>query len=246
LTAKTVFNISATNTIEGIALLSNIPYDPEQSTAVKIRQRVVQANEVLLEYLESAVQSLRESFFYALDCQGPLKLFAEVAMVRIDKVGRLKRVVRLFEDTLLEAETIGLALEHEKLGFNLPHGPLSLGVGSARNVKPPLRSSFLFLDDLARARDEMCQKHRPTIHPASAALEPPWPRGLPIQYLTRPFNLTVEEANNHMLFIAARDVSVVLLEQTPYLVSGAGSDASPNGGEQSIVGFWVVNEAEVD
>ncbi len=55
LTAKTVFNISATNTMEGIALLSNIPYDAEQSTAVKIRQRVVQANEVLLENLESAV-----------------------------------------------------------------------------------------------------------------------------------------------------------------------------------------------
>lgn len=149
-------------------------------------------------------------------------------------------------DTLLEAETIGLAPEHEKLGFNLPQGPLSLGMGSARNGKPPLPSSFRVLDDLARARDKMCQKHRPTIHPATAALEPPWPRGLPMQYLTRPFNMTVEEANNHMVFIAARDVSVVLLEQTPYLVSGAGSDVSPDGGEQSIVGFWVINEAEVD
>ncbi len=85
-------------------------------------------------------------------------------------------------------------------------------MGSARNVKSPLPSSFRFLDDLVRARDMMWQKHRPIIHPATAALEPLWLRGLPIQYLTRPFNLTVEEANNHMLFIAARDVSVVLLE----------------------------------
>lgn len=79
------------------ALLSDIPYDPEQSTAVIIRQRVVQANEVLLEYLESAVQSLREPSFYTLDCQGPVRVFAEVAMVRIDKAGKLKRVFRLSE-----------------------------------------------------------------------------------------------------------------------------------------------------
>ena len=157
---KTIFDNAATNTDEGIALLSGIPQSLVEMTTVNIRERIKKGNRILLDFLETAVMSLREPSFYSPDWKGPLRLFADVVGHRISEVGKLKRALGISDDdlydimwtgtldTLIHAEKVGLVPEHEVLGFNSPNGPLSLHTYSMRHVEPPLPSSFRFLDDI--------------------------------------------------------------------------------------------------
>ena len=50
------------------------------------------------------------------------------------------------------------------------------------------------------------------MNPEVAALEPPWPRGLPIQYLMGPFNVAVDRAYAQTPFIADRAVEVIMTD----------------------------------
>lgn len=230
LTVKSMFH-AATTMVEGIRLLSGIPELLDRLTANDICKNVVLANSILLELLGTAAQSLKEPSFSARDWYGLFRLFGDVVMVRLNSAGKLKRIYNLTEDELydvlwtdtlkmlLEAEKIGLSLEHENLGFNFPSGPISRSQESAQTLRPALPSSFRFLDDLARARNTVWRKHRLTVHPAAAVLEAPWPRGLPIQHLTQPFDIAVEAAFDKMPFIASRAADIVMLDSQSGMAS---------------------------
>ena len=147
MTVKTVYSPDATLTVEGITLLGGIPEDLGTWNTAEIRTRTVKANSIMLKLLDTAVTSLREPSFYAPDWYGPLSLFLEVVVSRMSNVGRLKSHFQLSEDEvydllwaqttemLLHAEEIGL--QHEALGFNSPHGPLSTDTMNApKRVSP--------------------------------------------------------------------------------------------------------------
>ena len=119
-------------------------------------------------------------------------------------------------EMLLHVERTALESGHERLDFNYLDGPLG-GGGRARSslsLKRNLPSSLRFIDHLARARNELWQEYRPFIFPAVTALLPPWPRGLPIQFLLHPFQITLESTDNLMPFISSRAEEVVFLRSS--------------------------------
>jgi len=221
-TVTTIYTSDVWSSRECVALLSGIPQDLKNRNASSVRSITTKANEIIMEILESAVMSLREPSFSAFDWTRPLALFREVIRCRMHQAGRLKRRLQLSEDDvyealwadtatmLLKAEKMGLAQEHEALRFNQPHGPLAFSF-LAEPVEPPLPSSFHFLDNLARSRDELWQVLRPRWDPAVAALNPPWPKGLPIQSLTGSYIVATDSAWKQTPFLADRATQIVML-----------------------------------
>ena len=66
-TVKTIFDNTAINKDEGIALLSGIPQSLVEMTIVNIRERINKGSRILPDFLETAVISLREPLFYSPD-----------------------------------------------------------------------------------------------------------------------------------------------------------------------------------
>lgn len=224
-TVATVFTDSVWSTPECISLLGGIPRNLKNINAAHIGERIRRANGIILDLLQSAVHSLREPSFRRSDWIAALSLCREVVKSRMLQAGRLKRALAMTEHelyetlwantltTLLRAEEVGLEPEHQSLGFNIPHGPLAFPISVATElVNPPLPSSFRFLDNMARSRDKLWQVFRTKTEPAVAALDRPWPKGLPIQCLAGPYAVATESAQNHTSFIACRAGEVVMSE----------------------------------
>ena len=74
------------------------------------------------------------------------------------------------------------------------------------------------VDNLARSRDALWKGYRPTVDPAVAALEPPWPRGLPIQCLVGPLREVMLKSYAQTPFIAERASGVVMADPAIVLV----------------------------
>ena len=155
MTVKMVYSPDATNTVEGIALLSGIPEDLGPWNCAGVRMRITKANSIMLDLLDAAVTSLREPFFWAQDWNAPLYLFQKVVMSRMSSANRLKRCFQLSEDEtfdtlwsetinmLLQAEEIGL--KYKGLGFNSPYGPLAFHSMTESVAKPASPSFYRFL-----------------------------------------------------------------------------------------------------
>ncbi|KAL2044601.1 hypothetical protein ABVK25_012333 [Lepraria finkii] len=223
-TVKTIFDNGAINKDEGIALLSGIPQSLVEMTIVNIRERINKGSRILPDFLETAVISLREPSFYSPDREA----------------GKLKRALGISHDdlydlmwtgtlyTLIHTEKVGLIYKHEVLGFNSPNGRLSLDTYSRRHMEPPLPPSFRFLDDMARPRDQLWKEVQPKAHPAAASLDPPWPRGLAILYLIRPYRVAIKSARNYMPFIASRAAMIIMIEQKLALVKPPADEDTKN------------------
>ena len=167
-------------------------------------------------------------------------MFADVVGHRISEAGKLKRALGISHDdlydlmwtgtlyTLIHTEKVGLIYKHEVLGFNSPNGRLSLDTYSTRHMEPPLPPSFRFLDDMARARDQLWKEVQPKAHSAAASLDPPWPRGLAILYLIRPYRVAIKSARNYMPFIASRAAMIIMIEQKLALVKPPADEDTKN------------------
>ena len=155
MTVKAVYSPDATLTEEGLAMLGGVPDDLVSWDTAEICDRITKANIIMLNLLDAAVTSLREPSFYAPDWYGPLSLFLNVVLIRMNNAGRLKSHYELSEDgvyellwrptieMLLKAEEIGL--QHEPLNFNSPHGPLGFSRVDRDIPLPTLPSTYRFL-----------------------------------------------------------------------------------------------------
>jgi hypothetical protein len=208
-------------------LLSGIPFDlSQESSAPKVRSRVVEANKVLLDFLETACQALREPSFQAYVWKAPLMLFRNVVEARLGGAVKLQQALDLSDDELyntlwsdtlemlLQVERIALQPGHEALELNIAKGPLCYNHYGYQKLTNSLRSSYRFIDNLARARNDLWEELRPMHHPSAAVLPPPWPRGLPIQCLPGPFDVASTSAQGLTPFIATRAAATVFLESS--------------------------------
>ena len=155
MTVKAVYSPDATLTEEGLAMLGGVPDDLVSWDTAEICERITKANTIMLNLLDAAVTSLREPSFYAPDWYGPLSLFLNVVLVRMNNASRLKSHFELSEDgvyellwrptieMLLKAEEIGL--QYEPLNFNSPHGPLGFSRVDRGIPLPTLPSTYRFL-----------------------------------------------------------------------------------------------------
>lgn len=222
LTVKTLYGSDATHTSEGIALLSGIPTDLSPTwTVTDLHSGIVKGNNVLLAFLETACSALREPSFYAPDWTAVLSLFRLVVEARFRRSGAAQRFLELSQEEmseiiwketlklLIEVENIALKPGHEDLAFNSAYGPLDYGGHNPYLPRDALPAALRFLDNLAKARDQLWRKFRPTIFPAAASLPQPWPRGLPIQCLIRRFECPAHWMGNHTPYISSRAANVV-------------------------------------
>ena len=158
-------------------------------------------------------------------------MFNQVVAARLNHIAALDRDLHVSDndiyqiiwsstiDMLIHVERTALESDHAALNFNYLSGPLSW-----ISLKRDLPSSLRFIDDLARARSQLWQSYRPSVFPAVTTLSPPWPRGLPIQFLLTPSRITLESTDNLTPFISSRAKEVVFLDSDVALCAITDSD----------------------
>jgi len=180
-----------------VNLLSGIPKrimadaDPD-TIATNIRK----GNDIALLLLETAAMCQTEPSYYANHWVEVQRLFVEIVECRLNRVNRLQSGLAMTDDMLYEivwshtlesvlaAERIGIDEQNEALRFNDMGGPLN-GWGRELEVVNPSLSTLRFIDELAKQRDALWQKHRTSLHPEVMSLQAPWPKGLPVHALHR-------------------------------------------------------------
>jgi hypothetical protein len=228
-------------------LLSGIPYAiTETLSFTDLRQRVEAANAILADMFDTACEALQEPSFAAKDWRGILGLFYEAIKQRIDLTPRLKRQFQFSDSELyhcLWEPTIPMLVElearaneegNERLEANLLPGIIANQHPSSIELDANDRSTYTFLDNLARARDGLWARLRKSAHPAVTTLPEALPRGLPIQYLTAPWSLNVEDLEQYVPYIADRVEATLFPNPTTAL------QVVPSDGEtKSAIGAFV-------
>ncbi|KAF7541957.1 hypothetical protein G7054_g204 [Neopestalotiopsis clavispora] len=175
-------------------LLSGIPSHTRRELPqfADISGMVHKGNDIVLGLLETAGMGIQEPFFQTYSWYSVTRLRHEVLEQRISRTQALQKqhkisdgdiMHHIWEPTiqfLLKAERFLLQEENKELGLNSIFGPFNNGWWT---VEEPSSSTGMFLDELARRRDELWKEYRFTIHPATADIQDPWPRGLPVQAL---------------------------------------------------------------
>ena len=182
-----------------VALLSGMPGRFKTTTTVQnVTQNVRKGNEVMLDLLQSAIQTQSDPSFKPRQWETVKLLFKQAVLVRLQRVNALQTQLKLSDDetftavwkdtidTLIKAESLGLAPDNSSLELNGMYGLMGLtsyghGTRSPKVVYELCPASSRFINELAVLRESLWTRHRITEHPAVTTLSPPWPRGLPIQ-----------------------------------------------------------------
>ncbi|KAL8662967.1 MAG: hypothetical protein Q9202_004290 [Teloschistes flavicans] len=250
LTIKTIYGEESLLTVQGIDLLSGF-----QSTTSGLLNphpetwRVAEANKILLDLFEIACLASGQPSFSVYDWSATRAVYRRVTKSRLHVAGLLYKRFKLTDDTLydhvwqgtlttlLNLETRACKAEHEVLAFNSasgPLGPAKLLVDGTDGPRRHAASSYRFLDELARARDTLWKKLRSASHPAAASLQPPWRKGLPIQYLASPVDIARQDAGGQTPFLSLRATEIVFLNAQAAL-----SDVPSTDDDRAAIGSLV-------
>ena len=227
MTVRVVFGSESILTTEGIELLSGM-YSGELQVAATAADhwQVAEGNRILFDLFKHACASLNEPSFNVDDWDAVKRIYRLVIEKRMRTATFLQHhdhaseeiiYIKVWRDTLnflVELESAACKPEHERLCFNSAAGPLSHGTPYSVRTNPVALSSasYLFLDTLAKARDELWKDIRSSYSPATTILGQPWPRGLPVQCLV-PFDLVNSEARGFTPFLSSRVPNVVFISQ---------------------------------
>jgi hypothetical protein len=182
-----------------VALLSGMPRKLQTGvTIVDVAKNVHKGNEVMLDLLQSALQTQSDPSFKPWHWQKVKHLFKRVVLIRLERMNSLQVQLKLTDeqmfnavwkdtvDTLVKAETLGLAPDNSNLELNDMNGLMGFAVYSSgtradKMVYTLSKASLRFMDELAVLRESLWRLHRVAELPAVTTLPRPWPRGLPIQ-----------------------------------------------------------------
>jgi hypothetical protein len=206
-----------------ISLLSGVPEKLNKDDDLDvIATNIRKGNEIALLLLETAAMCQTEPSFYVNHWVKVQHLFVDIVECRLNRVKRLQSRLGMSDDkvyetvwkntleSLLAAERLGIDEQNEALQFNDIRGPLAVWEMWANElkVKDPSPSTLRFIDDTARQRDQLWQEHRPKVQPGAAALQRPWPRGLPIQALLQ-VDIEAELSHTLLPFVRERAQDIV-------------------------------------
>ncbi|KAL8994115.1 MAG: hypothetical protein Q9169_005828 [Polycauliona sp. 2 TL-2023] len=227
MTVRVVFGRGSILTAQGIDLLSGMYNDKLHLSATPLDQwQIAKSNSVLFELFDICCYSLKEPSFNANDWTAVKEIFRLVVERRMSIMTLLQHNQHVSQETIVDKvwrDTIDMLVrvertackpESERLCFNSAAGPLgpgipySPGAGTIRFSS----ASYLFLDMLARARDELWRDIRSSYNPAAVCLSHPWPKGLPVQQLV-PFDISNKAASGCTSFISARAVNIVFINE---------------------------------
>ncbi|KAK0704856.1 hypothetical protein B0H67DRAFT_649257 [Lasiosphaeris hirsuta] len=202
-------------TEEGLDLLCGIPSKLRLSTraVTMVEEDIRNGNRIILQLLDAAAGGLQEPFFAA-------HMWYDVKKLASNVVARRFRFINAFQsenglsdeevydlvwqstlDMLVKAEKFALQEEHERLCFAQLQGPLSCSIPENSQAHV-----WKFLDNLARARDELWQQERIRRRPSVSTLGFPWPKGLPAHFLC---NLRFRDTSPSLPYVLARAEAVV-------------------------------------
>ncbi|OSS53809.1 hypothetical protein B5807_00744 [Epicoccum nigrum] len=161
----------------------------------ELRGRVKTANKIMLDLLEIACSAVREPHFRVGDWRLILDLFNQVIKERLCFLANLQDASEvsdrdlyhaMWSDTipiLLQVEITLLDEEFEKLGEGNICGILDWESILPDDLTSWRKHAWDFVDNLAKARDQMWMKLRAARYPDVLTLPEPFPRGLPVQNL---------------------------------------------------------------
>jgi hypothetical protein len=213
-------------------LLGAIPTKTNNLGLATLQSRIEEANSILQILFETACLQLREPSFSSYSWSSTFQLFFETVHLRLKRSKELQHVLGLsdndiyntvWKDTLrllLHVEEEALKPGHDRLGIDTLGGILEFERGQPTGVNDESPAIYRFFDELARGRDEIWRRARPTKYPAAATLPEPYPRGLPVQSLTGAFNILTPHLESAAPYLATRVHSTVFLDPakafTPY------------------------------
>lgn len=225
----TISSLYEMYTDEAKSILSGIPLKIAEDLSISaLHESIKEANSILEILFETACSALREPSFNPNHWNRTFLLFSHVTQSRMRRSKQLKETCGFADDDIYEAiwdntlnqlirlEEEGLKPGHERLGINTLSG--ILGSWGYSEVKNQLPSTYRFMDNLAKRRDELWRKFRPTIHPAAATLPEPYPRGLPIQHLTADFRIESPYMEAHTPYIFSRVYSALFPDPEAALI----------------------------
>jgi hypothetical protein len=216
--------------LKTVSLLAGIPGRIYPNcTLAGIERDIRRGNEVTLELLHSAVLAQSEPFFQRRQWESVFLLCRKIVRVRMRRAAVVQSRLKLTDDLvysdvwqntldlLLKAEEIGLKRGNESLKFHDIGGPFGSLQSYTRRPSTLMHLSaatLRFIDELAIRRDSIWAQRRILDNPAVATLDPPWPRGLPIQalwFLDEKDDVPIRKPEERLPFLASRAKSVVFL-----------------------------------
>jgi hypothetical protein len=200
---------------EAVRLLSGVPANLAMPlTVIGLQERVEAANSILEHIFATVCAALREPSFCHIHWQGALNLFWDVIRKRIELTPKLTNRLKLSEDELygclweatipmlLRVEEKGNQEGHERLGADSLKGIYQYAHGSDLHTNG--RTTRMFVDNFAQARNELWCKLRPKVYPAVTTLPAPFPRGLAIQHLIPPWGPSSQPVDDRTPYLASR------------------------------------------
>lgn len=230
--------------LSGFLIHSNQKLRPQE-----LRQRIEHANAIMIDLLDIACSALREPFFKATDWRSTINVFARVVEERIKNSLAVKKEMgvsdedmyhAIWEDTiatLIQAEKLANEEEHEKLGVNTLAGMVSgLTVVTGSDAKIDEKATWMFLDNLAKARNQLWTQLRPARYPDVLTLPEPFPRGLPVQSLLASGTPNITDLSRFAPYISSRVEAAVFLDPDVAL-----KPVSSDGPTKKAIGVFVDN-----
>lgn len=202
---------------EAIKLLSGLPeYLGNDLNLVFMKHRVTEANGILKRLFDTACEALREPSFYVHDWSGVMSLFQSVVQTRLDMSTKLRKLLKandeemysiLWEDTIatiIAIETKANEKRYERLGTNNLEGLLGLNRQAVLQFKAREAPNYMFMDNLAKQREELWRKLRLDSDPPRVSLPSIFPRGLPIQYLIAASHIDIHYLETYAPYVVSR------------------------------------------
>lgn len=213
---------------EVISLLSGIAEPHNASlTMSDLYDRVEKANSILTSIFETACDAILEPSFAPQDWEGVLRLFFEVVAKRIDLIANLRTAMKPSEEELhcsIWGPTLTLIIAIEEKANQDDYGRLQAtsirGIldscydSADVNLKTHDTSVLRFFDELAKARNTLWSAIRASKCPTMDTIPEALPRGLPIQHLTGPWVLDVEDLETYAPYLYSRMMDA-LFPKTP-------------------------------
>ena len=217
--------------MRAIDLLSVSPSDWDNFQGIHlVREKIERVNAMLMMLFGFALLALREPSFDASDWEGVRYVFEAVVRERTHFSYWLYENGQLPDNDLYEviwASTLQLLLhvekqaldpEHERLGWNNPHGIVSL-------ARYPLESQIRtvtttqFFDNLAKGRDVLWREYRHQRNSSCAVICEPFPQGLPLQCLLSGLSFKNIFSVSAASFISERVRNIVFMKPSHALAA---------------------------
>ena len=195
-----------------------------------LRERVKHANAIMLNLLDIACLALREPFFRPDDWYMTIDIFTRVVNERMrlledvqteSKASDNDMYNAVWEDTimtLIQAEKLINQEDHVKLAVNNIANIAAFDTTSKDTIlRATERVNWMFLDNLAKARNELWEELRRARYPEVLTLPEPFPRGLAVQHLLANWSPNVANLHEFAPYIASRVRAALFVESTAAL-----------------------------